>query len=64
MDGDEKEAGSLVGWRDQPNTHIYTFLYDTTPAEFIKLVVSEHGALGPKACLNVLRASGSSAPPR
>ena len=57
-------GGVFGGWRDQPTTNLSSFMFDTTPAKYIKAVISEHGTLGPTNCPNVLRANSSSAPLR
>ena len=57
-------GGVFGGWREQPTTSLSSFMFDTTPAKYIKAVISEHGTLGPTNCPNVLRANSSSAPLR
>ena len=58
------KGGVFAGWRNQPTTSLSSFMFDTTPAKYIKAVISEHGSLGPTNCPNVLRANSSSAPSR
>ncbi|KAG0127073.1 hypothetical protein HOY82DRAFT_614045 [Tuber indicum] len=57
-------GGVFGGWRNQSTTSLSSFMFDTTPAKYIKAVISEHGTLGPTNCPNVLRANSSSAPLR
>ncbi|PWW79408.1 nagb/rpia/CoA transferase-like protein [Tuber magnatum] len=57
-------GGMFGGWRNQPTTSLSSFMFDTTPARYIKAVISEHGTLGPTNCPNVLRANSSSTPLR
>ncbi|KAG0644100.1 hypothetical protein HOY80DRAFT_997213 [Tuber brumale] len=57
-------GGVFGGWRNQSTTSLSSFMFDTTPAKYIKAVISEHGTLGPTNCPNVLRANSSSTPLR
>ncbi|RPA98101.1 nagb/rpia/CoA transferase-like protein [Choiromyces venosus 120613-1] len=63
-DNNCNDGGVFEGWRNQPTTSLSSFMFDTTPAKYIKAVISEHGTLGPTNCPNVLRANSSSAPLR
>lgn len=47
----------LTKWRDSPNLQMLNVLYDVTPAEYIKMVVTEFGSLPPSSVPVVHRMS-------
>jgi len=47
-DGPKQKEG-LEGWKDQSNLYLLNLMYDSTPAEFIDMVVTELGILPPSA---------------
>lgn len=49
------EVGVMDGWRDDPNLSLLNIEYDTTPAEFVTVVVTEVGLLPPTSVPVVLR---------
>ncbi len=55
--GDGGKLDLLQRWRDTPNLQILNILYDVTPAEFIKMVVTEYGSLPPSSVPVVHRLS-------
>jgi translation initiation factor eIF-2B subunit delta len=59
-DGEEPEStpGDVIKWfRDIENLQMLQVLYDVTPAEHIKMVITEHGALPPSSVPVVHRLS-------
>lgn len=42
-------------WHAQPNLQLLNILYDVTPAEYIQMIVTEHGTLPPSSVPAVLR---------
>jgi translation initiation factor eIF-2B subunit delta len=50
-DGEEKEGKlkQLSDWRDIPNLQLLNLMYDTTPAEYIRMVICEYGSLPPSS---------------
>ena len=51
------QPGHLEGWRDDTNTTVVNFMYDTTPAECITMVICEHGSVTPEGVSGVIRVS-------
>jgi translation initiation factor eIF-2B subunit delta len=47
----------LARWRESPNLQMLNVLYDVTPAEYIKMVITEFGALPPSSVPVVHRIS-------
>ncbi|KAH0555931.1 hypothetical protein GP486_006127 [Trichoglossum hirsutum] len=39
----------LPNWRHQPNLNLLNLMYDVTPAEYIKMVITEFGSLPPSS---------------
>ncbi|KAI9837223.1 MAG: hypothetical protein M1819_000297 [Sarea resinae] len=55
---DGKERSSpLSNWRDTPNLQLLNIMYDVTPAEYIKMVITEFGSLPPSSVPVVHRLS-------
>jgi translation initiation factor eIF-2B subunit delta len=52
-EGDEEEKEGklkqLSDWRDIPNLQLLNLMYDTTPAEYIRMVICEYGSLPPSS---------------
>ncbi|KAI9740260.1 MAG: hypothetical protein M1834_004838 [Cirrosporium novae-zelandiae] len=46
---DAPKASPLEKWQDIPNLQLLNLMYDVTPAEYIKMVVCEHGSLPPSS---------------
>jgi translation initiation factor eIF-2B subunit delta len=42
-------APGLSNWRHQPNLNLLNLMYDVTPAEYIKMVITEFGSLPPSS---------------
>ncbi|KAK7726362.1 hypothetical protein SLS57_003448 [Botryosphaeria dothidea] len=62
--GDEEEAaqkkgreGALKRWKETPHLQLLNVLYDVTPAEYVKMVVTEMGSLPPSSVPVVHRIS-------
>ena len=58
--GEAEERGKgevLKWWREEPNLQMLNILYDVTPAEYIKMVVTEYGSLPPSSVPVVHRIS-------
>lgn len=51
----EDEKNILDGWEDIPSLNIVNILYDLTPPEYIKKIITEFGALPPSSVPVVLR---------
>ncbi|KAH0547587.1 hypothetical protein FGG08_000312 [Glutinoglossum americanum] len=47
----------LSNWRQQPNLNLLNLMYDVTPAEYIKMVITEFGSLPPSSVPVVHRMS-------
>ncbi|KAI9667262.1 MAG: hypothetical protein M1821_000076 [Bathelium mastoideum] len=56
-DGAAKTGSSLRGWRKKDNLQLLNIMYDVTPAEYIKMVVTEYGSLPPSSVPVVHRIS-------
>ena len=52
-----QKGGTLKGWRDKENLQLLNIMYDVTPAEYIKMVVTEYGSLPPSSVPVVHRIS-------
>lgn len=50
----------LVSWQDTPNLQLLNIMYDVTPAEYIKMVITEYGSLPPSSVPVVHRLSTNS----
>jgi len=44
-----QDATALLKWRETPHLQLLNLMYDITPAEYISLVVTEHGTLPPSS---------------
>lgn len=42
-------SSALSTWREVPNLQLLNIMYDLTPAEYITMVITEHGSLPPSA---------------
>lgn len=51
----ESDEAPLKDWKSYPNLNILNIMYDLTPPEYIKKVVTELGALPPSAVPVILR---------
>lgn len=51
------DTSPLSRWRDVPNLQLLNILYDVTPAEYIKMVITEYGSLPPSSVPVVHRIS-------
>lgn len=60
-EGDRKEVGPLVGWREVEGTHVESFRYDVTPSDCVKMVICEHGCVAPNSVASVLRNAAGAA---
>ena len=54
-EGDNDEKNILDGWQELPSLNIVNILYDLTPPEYIKKVITEFGALPPSSVPVILR---------
>ncbi|CAI2005092.1 hypothetical protein SEUBUCD646_0G03410 [Saccharomyces eubayanus] len=54
-EGDNGEKNILDGWQELPSLNIVNILYDLTPPEYIKKVITEFGALPPSSVPVILR---------
>jgi translation initiation factor eIF-2B subunit delta len=52
------QAGYLDGWKDVANTTVVSFMYDVTPAEYLTMVICEHGCVTAEGVSAVMRMSG------
>ncbi len=50
-------SSPLLRWRETPNLRLLNLMYDVTPAEYIKMVVTELGSLPPSSVPVVYRLS-------
>ncbi len=48
---------TLQAWKDTPNLQLLNLMYDVTPAEYIKMVITEYGSLPPSSVPVVHRLS-------
>ena len=55
-----KKSGGLNDWREKDNLQLLNLMYDVTPAEYIKMVVTEYGSLPPSSVPVVHRISTNS----
>lgn len=55
--GEKGKGEVLKWWREEPNLQMLNILYDVTPAEYIKMVVTEYGSLPPSSVPVVHRIS-------
>ncbi|KAI9876650.1 MAG: hypothetical protein M1830_006029 [Pleopsidium flavum] len=53
----DKSQSPLFKWRDAPNLQLLNIMYDVTPAEYIKMVITEYGSLPPSSVPVVHRIS-------
>ncbi|KAI9698744.1 MAG: hypothetical protein M1836_003854 [Candelina mexicana] len=53
----ESLSSPLLKWRETPNLRLLNLMYDVTPAEYIKMVVTELGSLPPSSVPVVYRLS-------
>ncbi|AGO10221.1 AaceriAEL322Wp [[Ashbya] aceris (nom. inval.)] len=51
----DTDRAILADWQDLPSLNIYNIMYDLTPPEYIKKVVTEFGALPPSSVPVILR---------
>ncbi|AMD18816.1 HBL086Cp [Eremothecium sinecaudum] len=51
----ESEKSILADWHELPHLNIFNMLYDLTPPEYIKKVITEFGALPPSSVPVILR---------
>ncbi|QLQ78820.1 hypothetical protein HG537_0B01680 [Torulaspora globosa] len=58
---DKTDRNILDGWQDIPSLNIVNILYDLTPPEYIKKIITEFGALPPSSVPVILREYKSSA---
>jgi translation initiation factor eIF-2B subunit delta len=49
------KPGPLKNWRDLPNLKLLNILYDLTPPEYIKKIVTEVGSLPPSSVPVIIR---------
>ncbi|QHS73394.1 translation initiation factor eIF2B subunit delta [Saccharomyces paradoxus] len=54
-EGDNNSKNILDGWQELPSLNIVNILYDLTPPEYIKKVITEFGALPPSSVPVILR---------
>ncbi|CAI4062333.1 translation initiation factor eIF2B subunit delta SKDI_07G3330 [Saccharomyces kudriavzevii IFO 1802] len=54
-EGDSNDKNILDGWQELPSLNIVNVLYDLTPPEYIKKVITEFGALPPSSVPVILR---------
>lgn len=54
-DEDDKDKAPLSNWKDIPNLNILNIMYDLTPPEYIKKVITELGGLPPSSVPVILR---------
>ena len=55
----EEGEGQVKRWKETPNLQLLNVMYDVTPAEYIKMVVTEYGSLPPSSVPAVLRNLGT-----
>ncbi len=53
------KSTSLSKWRETPNLQLLNILYDLTPADYISILITEHGLLPPSSVPGVHRLSTS-----
>lgn len=58
---EKAEKNILDGWQEIPSLNIVNILYDLTPPEYIKKIITEFGALPPSSVPVILREYKSSA---
>lgn len=56
----QKQESPLASWQDTPNLQLLNIMYDVTPAEYIKMVITEYGSLPPSSVPVVHRLSTNS----
>lgn len=61
LEEDKTGKNILDGWQDIPSLNIVNILYDLTPPEYIKKIITEFGALPPSSVPVILREYKSSA---
>ncbi|QLL31308.1 hypothetical protein HG536_0B01710 [Torulaspora globosa] len=61
LDDDKAGRNILDGWQNIPSLNIVNILYDLTPPEYIKKIITEFGALPPSSVPVILREYKSSA---
>ena len=54
-EGDSNNKNILDDWQELPSLNIVNILYDLTPPEYIKKVITEFGALPPSSVPVILR---------
>lgn len=55
LDDDKTGRNILDGWQEMPSLNIVNILYDLTPPEYIKKIITEFGALPPSSVPVILR---------
>ncbi|KAI9678617.1 MAG: Eukaryotic translation initiation factor 2B, subunit 4 delta, 67kDa [Caeruleum heppii] len=55
--GEVKNGSPLASWHDNANLRLLNVLYDVTPAEYVKMVITEYGSLPPSSVPVVHRLS-------
>ena len=50
-----KHKPILADWEKQPNLNIFNIMYDLTPPDYIKKIITEFGSLPPSSVPVVLR---------
>ena len=56
-----KDKPILAEWEKSPNLHIFNIMYDLTPPDYIKKIITEFGSLPPSSVPVVLREYKASA---
>ena len=51
------KTSPLNAWKDLPNLQLLDLMYDVTPAEYIAMVITEHGSLPPSSVPSIYRLS-------
>lgn len=49
VDDEETKSKTLDDWKEIPNLQILNLMYDTTPADFIDMVICEYGSVPPSS---------------
>lgn len=53
--GHSREDRPLHGWQDNKNLNVLNLVYDCTPSEYIKMIISEVGMVPPTSVPVILR---------
>ncbi|KAI9790705.1 MAG: hypothetical protein M1816_004846 [Peltula sp. TS41687] len=57
---EQRSSSPLLAWHDTPNLQLLNIMYDVTPPEYIKMIITEYGSLPPSSVPVVHRLSTNS----